>query len=143
MVEYPPPVATDNCTNVTVTCTPPSGSIFPIGPTKVHCVAEDGSGNKASCDFSVTINPTVTCPPLKIVSASSASFPGGGLSLVIETPYPELAMHLEETPDLAVAQWAAVPNVQFSPPQGNIVHAFLVPAGSPRFYRVISLMPQQ
>ena len=28
-----------------VTCTPPSGSTFPVGTTTVHCVGSDGCGN--------------------------------------------------------------------------------------------------
>jgi HYR domain-containing protein len=58
--------ADDNCTTVTVVCTPPSGSVFPHGTTPVSCTATDGSGNTASCGFTVTVNdcepPTITCP---------------------------------------------------------------------------------
>jgi HYR domain-containing protein len=59
--------ADDNCTTVTVVCTPPSGSVFPHGTTPVSCTATDGSGNTASCSFTVTVNdcqpPTIQCPP--------------------------------------------------------------------------------
>src|SRR5947207_15779173 len=37
--------ATDNCGPATVVCDPPSGSVFPKGPTIVTCVAKDGSEN--------------------------------------------------------------------------------------------------
>ena len=47
--------ATDNCSPVTVTCTPPSGSSFPIGTTPVSCSAKDPSNNTASCGFTVTV----------------------------------------------------------------------------------------
>jgi hypothetical protein len=47
--------ATDNCPGVTVVCVPPSGSIFPVGTTTVHCTATDASGNTASCSFTVTV----------------------------------------------------------------------------------------
>jgi len=47
--------ATDNCSPVTVTCTPPSGSSFPIGTTHVSCSATDASNNSASCSFTVTV----------------------------------------------------------------------------------------
>ena len=49
--------ATDAVTAApTVTCTPPSGSTFPIGTTTVTCTATDGSGNtSASQSFTVTV----------------------------------------------------------------------------------------
>ena len=60
------PTATDNCTNVTVTCVPASGSTFAKGMTTVTCTAVDGSSNTNACTFTVTINdteaPTLTCP---------------------------------------------------------------------------------
>ena len=49
------PTAADNCNPVTVTCTPPSGSSFPIGTTPVNCSATDSSNNSASCSFTVTV----------------------------------------------------------------------------------------
>jgi len=47
--------AADNCSPVTVTCNPPSGSSFPIGTTPVSCSATDASNNTASCSFTVTV----------------------------------------------------------------------------------------
>ena len=50
--------ATDDCCSnaVTVTCAPPSGSIFTPGTTNpVHCLATDCNGNTNSCDFTVTV----------------------------------------------------------------------------------------
>jgi uncharacterized delta-60 repeat protein len=47
--------AADNCSPVTVTCNPPSGSSFPIGTTPVSCSASDASNNMASCGFTVTV----------------------------------------------------------------------------------------
>jgi hypothetical protein len=56
--------ATDNCPGVTVVCTPPSGSPFPVGSTPVTCTATDASGNQASCTFKVEITcPCVPPPP--------------------------------------------------------------------------------
>jgi hypothetical protein len=43
----------------TVTSTPPSGSVFPIGTTTVTCVAQDSCGNKATCTFQVIVRPPV------------------------------------------------------------------------------------
>jgi hypothetical protein len=39
----------------TVACDPPSGSVFPIGTTTVHCTATDSSGNEAHATFSVHV----------------------------------------------------------------------------------------
>ncbi|HXJ57128.1 MAG TPA: SBBP repeat-containing protein [Verrucomicrobiae bacterium] len=56
VVNYPAPSASDNCSDVTVTCNPPSGSLFPAGSTTVNCTARDASGNTASCSFTVTVD---------------------------------------------------------------------------------------
>ncbi|MDB6035833.1 MAG: exported protein of unknown function, partial [Verrucomicrobiales bacterium] len=40
-----------------VTCTPPSGSPFPVGTTTVHCVGSDGCGEHPTCSFNVTVRP--------------------------------------------------------------------------------------
>jgi lysophospholipase L1-like esterase len=40
---------------VTTTCTPESGSLFPVGITTVACRASDTASQTASCSFSVTI----------------------------------------------------------------------------------------
>jgi hypothetical protein len=54
-VSYAAPVAADNCSAVTVECTPASGSIFPIGTTAVTCTATDAAGNTAACSFQVSV----------------------------------------------------------------------------------------
>ena len=48
----------------TVTCTPASGSSFPLGVTTVSCTASDTSGNPGSCSFTVTVGVacTINCP---------------------------------------------------------------------------------
>jgi hypothetical protein len=52
--------------SVEVTCTPPSGSTFPIGTTTVTCTATDGSGNSSSATFDVIVQDTT--PPTLSVS---------------------------------------------------------------------------
>ena len=48
--------ATDNCTGpVSIVCTPPSGSVFPVGTNTVTCVATDGCGNTSQCSFNVIV----------------------------------------------------------------------------------------
>jgi hypothetical protein len=49
--------------NVDSTCDRASGSVFPIGDTKVTCTASDKSGNKVSSSFTVTVK-DVTAPVL-------------------------------------------------------------------------------
>src|SRR5215213_3203508 len=45
--------------NPTVTCTPASGSTFPIGTTAVNCSAKDTAGNTANASFNVTVVPSI------------------------------------------------------------------------------------
>jgi hypothetical protein len=54
-VNYAAPVLSGNCSGVTVACSPPSGSCFPLGVTTVNCTATDASGNTAQCSFTVTV----------------------------------------------------------------------------------------
>jgi hypothetical protein len=44
-------------TAVTIVCTPPSGSLFPIGDTAVSCTATDAVGLTATATFTVTVTP--------------------------------------------------------------------------------------
>lgn len=76
IVNYPAPVVADECDVApTVTCTPPSGSLFPNGMTLVTCVAKDQSGNTSECSFKVTVGdstpPEIICPGDKIVECDS------------------------------------------------------------------------
>jgi hypothetical protein len=43
-----------------VSCTPPSGSTFPLGTTWVTCTATNACGGIATCYFSVTVKPPLT-----------------------------------------------------------------------------------
>jgi HYR domain len=48
--------ATDDCPGpVNLVSTPPSGSLFPVGTTTVHCTATDQCGNASQCSFKVTV----------------------------------------------------------------------------------------
>jgi subtilisin-like proprotein convertase family protein len=55
LITFPTPTASDNCSSVSVACTPPSGSIFTAGVTTVTCTATDAAGNTNSCSFKVTV----------------------------------------------------------------------------------------
>ena len=49
---------------LTPTCSPPSGSNFPVGTTNVTCTATDSSGNTGSASFNVTVNLVDTTAPV-------------------------------------------------------------------------------
>jgi phosphatidylethanolamine-binding protein (PEBP) family uncharacterized protein len=64
----------DNCAGATLNQTAglASGSSFPSGVTANAFVVTDGSGNTATCSFTVTVNdteaPSITCPANVVVS---------------------------------------------------------------------------
>jgi HYR domain len=63
--------ATDNVDGpLPVSCSPASGSTFPVGTTKVTCTATDSHGNTGSASFDVTVNLVDTTPPVITVPAS-------------------------------------------------------------------------
>lgn len=57
--------ATDNCSDVSISYSPNSGSFFNVGTTTVTATATDVSGNSSSCDFTITVNdnenPSANC----------------------------------------------------------------------------------
>ncbi len=56
-VDYPPSLITDSQDpSPTVSCTPPSGSMFPIGSTTVTCTATDANGNTSTGTFDVVVS---------------------------------------------------------------------------------------
>ena len=52
---YSNPPATDNSENVTVSCSPASGSSFAVGASTVTCTATDPCNNSATCSFVVNV----------------------------------------------------------------------------------------
>jgi len=64
--------------NITPTCVPPSGSLFPLGTTTVTCSATDAHNNTGSASFTITVvdttPPVVTVPGNMVVEATG---PGG------------------------------------------------------------------
>jgi len=64
VVNYPPPGVADAVDpNPQVSCTPPSGSLFPLGRTMVTCEAVDACTNRSRCTFTVTVSLADTNPP--------------------------------------------------------------------------------
>lgn len=78
--------------DVAATCTPPSGSTFPLGATTVTCAATDGAGNSGSDTFTVTVvdttAPALTLPTSPVVAeatgpdGATVSFETGALDFV-------------------------------------------------------------
>ena len=62
-VKYELPKVTDNMAIESgPTCTPTSGSFFPIGPTTVKCIATDAAGNQGSTTFVITVKSLIVAP---------------------------------------------------------------------------------
>ena len=103
-VFYPAPAVTGSPAP-SVSCTPPSGSFFPVGLRTVVCTAANTVGT-AQCSFSVRVisdgtPPTITCPS-NVVTTSSSSVCGANVF------YP--------TP---VATGSPAPTVSCTPPSGS------------------------
>ncbi|MBI3195756.1 MAG: HYR domain-containing protein, partial [Ignavibacteriae bacterium] len=100
-----------------VTCTPASGSVFPIGTTTVNCTATNANGS-VSCSFTVTVidnePPSITCsvnpaslwPPnhkMKDISASFTASDNSGTATVVLTSItcsePDNGLGDGDTPD--------------------------------------------
>ena len=80
-VFFEEPVASDNCTNLTVSCTPTNGSSLAFGTYTVTCVAIDGcGGNTNSCSFTLSVvditPPMISCPTNTTVECGQPTDPG-------------------------------------------------------------------
>lgn len=81
------PVASDTCSPVTVTCDPTPGTFFPIGISRVECVAVDIFGNRAACSFCIIVNnvePIVISCPANIIQMVGSEITQ--LELIIPKP---------------------------------------------------------
>lgn len=77
IVSYMGVVASDDVSNgLTASCDKASGSVFPLGTTKVTCFAKDGAGNVGDNFFQVTVRdttaPNLTLPTSRTAVATSA-----------------------------------------------------------------------
>ena len=57
--------------NVAVSCTPPSGSTFPVGTTTVSCSASDSRGNTATGQFDVTLTTIPGTNPADVIAEAT------------------------------------------------------------------------
>ena len=80
-VNYPAVTATDGCSSsITVTSSPASGSVFPIGTTTVNASADDGTTTPSTCHFKVIVQynfagffqPVDNLPVFNVVQAGRA-----------------------------------------------------------------------
>ena len=76
VVSYTGPTATDAAEGPKpVSCSPTSGSTFPLGGTTVNCTASDSQGNTSSASFTVTVvdttKPSLIVPQDRAVYADS------------------------------------------------------------------------
>ncbi len=62
-ITYEAPTSSGGASPVTTSCTPASGSKFPLGATLVTCTAEDAKHRTASCGFEVQIRVPPPKPP--------------------------------------------------------------------------------
>ena len=158
---YPAATATGGTPLTSVSCTPPSGSIFPIGTTAVACRTTDSVQRTDTCAFSVTI----TAPPRLTVTrfvaygdsmtwGEDGNGPGAWLKLGYQNyPHSQLAApsrYPETLQVLLSARYTAQsPTVYPDGEQGDTVlatatqdtfHTRFVPAVTSGQYDVVLLM---
>ena len=70
IVTFDVPAAEDNSGVLpTVTCDPPSGTVFDVGTTAVTCTATDAAGKTAQTTFNVTVEDTT--PPVLVLNGEN------------------------------------------------------------------------
>jgi HYR domain-containing protein/fibronectin type III domain protein len=65
------PTVTGGVTPVSTTCSPPSGSLFPVGTTSFACTAVDAAQQKDSCTSSVVVMTSTTTPTTQPTTSTS------------------------------------------------------------------------
>jgi uncharacterized protein (TIGR03382 family) len=77
VVDYPEVRVVDTASPVTLVYEPPEGTLFPAGDsTRVRVTATDGSGNQATCQFTVSVE---ALPTEEESGCGCGSHPGGAL----------------------------------------------------------------
>lgn len=85
-VTFPAPSVTDGTAPVNTTCTPTSGSAFPLGSTRVTCTARDAQSREASCSFNITLNGFALSAKKFDAIGDSLTVGENGLPSVIDQP---------------------------------------------------------
>ncbi|MDR1991078.1 MAG: GDSL-type esterase/lipase family protein [Acidobacteriaceae bacterium] len=65
-VAFGAPSASGGIAPLSVSCTPVSGSTFPVGSTKVTCTASDAKQRTDACSFNVTVQPPTVIPTIQL-----------------------------------------------------------------------------
>jgi lysophospholipase L1-like esterase len=78
IVNYASPMASGGTAPVTTTCTPATGSPFPVGTTTVNCTAHDAHQHAATCSLAVTVT--------KVGTLSATRFMAFGDSITFGAP---------------------------------------------------------
>lgn len=104
-ISFDSPSTTDGEGSVTISCSPQSGSTFPIGTTQVSCTATDSLNRTASCTFNVNV--------AKIPQLSKTRFLAFGDSITAgEVTFPVGSLRGgEQATKLVVVPSAAYPTV--------------------------------
>ena len=124
IVHYPPPQASTTCGTITnVTCIPPSGSTFPVGPTVVTCTAIDSLGNSNSCSFTITVTPDTT-PPVIDCQCLTNSFHEQLNIIGCEGTVPTLCTY---TLSQCYSDDCCIGNCSQTPPAGTVVGPGITP----------------
>ena len=71
VVNYPAPMATDNCSLASTNSSPPSGSTFSAGTNVVTFTAVDAAGNTNTCNFNVIVLPAPPQADLAVTATSN------------------------------------------------------------------------
>jgi lysophospholipase L1-like esterase len=82
-VTFTPPVAFGGTAPIAVTCSPASGSAFPVGTTPVTCTAADAAAQRATCAFTVAVTGRPVLSHTRFL-AFGDSLTEGKLSLTVD-----------------------------------------------------------
>jgi lysophospholipase L1-like esterase len=110
-ISFPTPEARDGQAPVNVSCSPASGSMFPIGLTAVRCTATDALSRQAACEFNVTITRAPQLQRVRFmafgdsITTGEVTFPGstalgptsGKQVVVPSAAYPTVLQRLLQT----------------------------------------------
>ncbi len=78
--------ASDNCGIVIPSCTPSSGSTFPVGSTSVTCTATDAAALQSSCRFTVTVTVTPLMQTTALITTVDGLPVSSAVKLALKAP---------------------------------------------------------
>ena len=112
-----PVTATDSVdATPTITCTPASGSTFPIGVTPVSCVAVDDSGNtSAAATLTVTVRDTLAPTSIVATVTPSTIWPPSGTLI----PVTVAGQAFDAASGIAAIEWRVVDEYRQHQPSGS------------------------